>query len=75
MIFIPRYDIKVIMLRLQMVPEDLPAQFDAPPLAGCSMGGTAHEGGSEGALGHLQDMDVIVVTEQLHSGSTTRLRK
>lgn len=71
-IFIPWYDIKVTMLRLQMVPEDLPAQFDAPPLHGGSMGGTAHEGGSEG---DLQDMDVIVVAEQLHGANTTRLRK
>lgn len=75
MIVIPWYDIKVIMLRLQMVPEDLPAQFNAPSLAGCAMGGTANVCGSEGGLGHLQDMGVIVVTEQLHAGNTRRLRK
>ena len=75
MVFIPWYDIKVIMLRLQVVPEDLPAQLDAPPLAGCSMGGTAHVGGSEGGLGHLQDMGVVVITEQLHARNVRRFGK
>lgn len=75
MIFIPWNNFKVIKLRLQMVPEDLPVQFNAPSLAGCSMGGTTHVGGSEGGLGHLQDMGVVVVTEQLHAGNTRRLRK
>lgn len=63
------------MLRLQMVPEDLPAQLDAPPLAGCSVGGTAHVGGSEGGLGHLQDMGVIVITEQLYARDTRKFVK
>lgn len=58
-----------------MVPEDLPAQFDAPSLAGCAMGGTAHVGGSDGGLGHLQGVGAIVVTEQLHPGNTTRFNK
>ena len=53
-----------------MVPEDLPAQFDAPSLAG----GTAHLGGSDGGLRHLQDLDVTVVTEQLQHAANTRLR-
>lgn len=53
-----------------MVPDDLPAQFDAPSLAGCAMGGTTHLGGSEGRLGHLQDVGVIAVTKQLHPEST-----
>lgn len=57
-----------------MVPEDLPAQFDAPSLAGRSMGGTAHAGGSEGGLSHLQDMGVIVITEQLHAGKEIMLQ-
>lgn len=55
------------MLRLQMIPEDLPTQLDASSLAGCSMGGTAHVGGSDGGLGDLQDMSVVVITEQLHA--------
>lgn len=76
MIFIPWYDIKVATLRLQMISQDLPAQFDAPSLAGCSMGGTAHLGGSEGGLRHLQDVGVIVITEQLqHAADTKRLRR
>lgn len=72
MIFIPWYDIKVTVLRLQMVPKDLPAQFNASPLAGCSMGGTAHLRGSEGGLSHLQDMGVTVITEQLQEAASTR---
>lgn len=53
-----------------MVPEDLPAQFDAPSLAGCAVRGAAHEGGSERDLGHLQDLGVLIVTEQLHPRNT-----
>lgn len=48
-----------------MIPDDVPAQLDAPSLAGCSICGTAHVGDSDRGLGHLQDMVVIVVTEQL----------
>lgn len=47
MIFLPWYYIKVTKVRLKMVPENLPAQLNAPSLAGCAMGGTAHVGGSE----------------------------
>lgn len=74
-IFIPWYNIKVIMLRLQMVPEDLPTQFNAPSLACCSVGWTTHIGGSEGGLGHLHNMGVIVITEQLRARNTIRLGK
>lgn len=53
------------MVRLQMIPDDLPAQLDAPSFSGCSMRGTAHVGTSERGLGHLQYVGVIVVTEKL----------
>lgn len=50
-----------------MLPEDLPAQVDAPAFAGCATGGASHGGDPEGALGHLQHMGVITVTEQLRA--------
>lgn len=53
-----------------MVPEDLPAQFDAPSLAGCAVCGAAHKGGSERDLGHLQDLGILIVTEQLRPRNT-----
>lgn len=70
LIFLPWYDIKVTVMRLQVLPEDLPAQFDTPPLARCVMGGAAHVTGSGGGLGHIQDVDVIVFAEQLHPDTT-----
>ena len=48
-----------------MVSEDLPAHFNAAPLAGRPMGGTAHLRGSDGRLGDPQDMGVAVIAEQL----------
>lgn len=60
MTFIPWNDIEVTVLRLQMLPQHLPAQFDAPALAGG--GGTAHVGGPQHRL------SVTVVTEQLRAG-------
>lgn len=53
------------MVRLQIVSQDLPAQFYAPSLAGCAVGGTAHLSGSDMGLRHLQDLGVTVLTEQL----------
>lgn len=55
-----------------MLPQDLPAQFDAPALAGRAVGGTPQLSGSEGGLGHLHDMGVMVVAEQLRAGNTTQ---
>ena len=51
-----------------MFSEDLPAKLNTAALAGCSVGGTGHLCGSEGGLGHLQDVAVIVITEQLQHG-------
>lgn len=64
-IFLPRDDVKVAVLRLQVVPEDLPSQLDAPPLAGRAVGGASHLDGPDGGLGGLQGEGVAVVAEQL----------
>lgn len=65
MIIIPRYDIKVTVLRLQMLTEDLPAHFNTPALAGSSVGGTAHLCGSDGGLRDIHDVGVTVIIKQL----------
>lgn len=62
-IFLPRDDVKVAVLRLQVVPEDLPSQLDAPPLAGRAVGGASHLDGPD--LGGLQCEGVAIVAEQL----------
>lgn len=64
-VVVPWYNIKVTMLRLQVVSEDLPAHFNAAALAGRPMGGTPHLRGSDGGLGDPQGMGVAVMTEQL----------
>lgn len=64
-IFLPRDDVKVAVLRLQVVPEDLPSQLDASPLAGRAVGGASHLDGPDGGLGGLQGEGVAVVAEQL----------
>lgn len=62
---IPRDDVKVAVLRLQVVPEDLPSQLDAPPLAGRAVGGAFHQDGPDGGLCGLQGKGVAIVAEQL----------
>lgn len=61
--FSPRYEIKVTLLRLQMLAEELPAQVHAPALAGCAAAGAP----ADGSLGHLQHVGVITVAEQLRA--------
>lgn len=56
------------MLRLQVLPEDLPAQLDAPALAGRATGGAS----SVGSLGDLQPLGVAAVTEQLRADVAER---
>lgn len=75
MIIIPRYDIKVTVLRLQMLTEDLPAHFDTPALAGSSVGGTAHLCGSDGGLGDLHDVGITVIIKQLQQKKNIRAFK
>lgn len=62
-IFLPWDEVKVTLLQLQMLAEELPAQVHAPTFAGCA----AHGGGPGGSRGHLQRVAVITVTEQLHA--------
>ena len=59
----PWYDVKVTVLGLKVVSEDLPAQLDAPTLARRSLGCTGP--GTGGQLGHLQHLDAHVSSEQL----------
>lgn len=64
-IFIPRDDVKVAVLRLQVVPEDFPSQLDASPLAWCAVGGAFHEDGPDGGLSAIYGKGVAIVAEQL----------
>lgn len=50
-----------------MLPENLPAQFYATPLTGCSVRRTSHLGGSKGGLSHVQGLNIIFLTKKLHS--------
>jgi len=62
----PWYDVEVTVLGLEVVSEDLPAQLNAPALAGRSLGdGAAPLGASDGQLGHLQHLHAHISTEQL----------
>lgn len=61
--FLPWDEVKVTLLRLQTLAEELPAQVQAPPFAGCA----AHGGGPGGSRGHLQRVAIITVTEQLRA--------
>lgn len=64
-IFIPRDDVKVAVMGLQVVPDDLPSQLDASPLAGRAVGGAVHCDGPDGSLCGLQGKGVAIVAEQL----------
>lgn len=65
-ISVPRDDVKVAVLRLQVVSEDLPSQLDASPLAGRAVGGAFHQDSPDGGLCGLQGKGVAIVAEHLH---------